>query len=191
MTTRLSRAATFTMEDSTTAKFRNARPYAVLSISPALAALYTSQSTLSSVNTDWCSKCGSYLLNGDAETRIVRLKSRKGRPPTRALRTICRCCGWHIDILLGSERTAIHVVPSDNLISTPSPAPFTPSIPPSHLSTPPPSSSSQESSAQAKTRSKKKSGLQLLLLKNREKVTQERNGSPASGGGLSAFLSGL
>ncbi|KAG5724980.1 hypothetical protein E4T56_gene12509 [Termitomyces sp. T112] len=150
-----------------TTKFLNARPYAVLPVSPALAALYSSHSSSADKTPNWCSKCGSYLLNGGSHVRIHK-----------------------VDVTIESERTTIDVHSQNALTLTtrPSSSTSSPLISPSHLPTP--SSTIQESPAPGKVRSKKKSGLQLLLLKNREKEIQERKSNPTSGG-LAAFLSGF
>ncbi|KAH0587654.1 hypothetical protein H2248_006421 [Termitomyces sp. 'cryptogamus'] len=173
-----------------TTKFLNARPYAVLPVSPALAALYSSHSSSADKTPNWCSKCGSYLLNGGSHVRIVRLKSQKGHSYKRVLRTVCQICQHKVDVTIESERTTIDVHSQNALTLTtrPSSSTSSPLISPSHLPTP--SSTIQESPAPGKVRSKKKSGLQLLLLKNREKEIQERKSNPTSGG-LAAFLSGL
>ncbi|KAG6811311.1 hypothetical protein H0H92_008023 [Tricholoma furcatifolium] len=184
----MSRAATFyTIMDPATTKFLNARPYAVLPVSSHLAALYSTRSTPSP---DWCQKCGSYLMNGGAEVRVVRLKSRKDRPSKRVMRTVCRSCRSRVDVAINNEAASTNVVHSD--VSSQMPSLSTSLISPSPSPSPAPTvlPTSQESSAQAKQKNKKKSGLQLLLMKNREKELQESKSSPASGG-LAAFLSGL
>ncbi|KAF5388159.1 hypothetical protein D9615_000469 [Tricholomella constricta] len=177
--------------DDSTSKFHDARAYAVLPISPALAALYTHQSPPPQNNSDWCSKCGAYLLDGTAEVRVVRLKSPKRRHPTRrVVRITCQSCGCRVDVPTSSG--TIQSTPSDLVLpAAPSPISLPPSTStPSPLPIPPVSSSS----TQTKSRNKKKTGLQVLLSRNREKeAAQERSGghSDQISGGLAAFLSGL
>jgi len=149
-------------------KFLNARPYAVLPASPTLAALYASQSPKHS---DWCSKCGSYLLDGTAETRIVRSKGK--RPHTRVLRRTCGACGERCDTPIGNAEPDLAVHKKAQVL-----------IP----STPPISQSAPDSS-QAKARNKKKSALQILLAQHRDRhASVSKAVEPA---GLSAFLDHL
>lgn len=166
--------------DPSTSKFLQARPFAVLPAAPALAALYTTQAP--SRSTDWCSKCGSYLLHGAADIRIVRL-SRK-RSSARALRKACQTCAWNNDTPINKVAPVLppkEPCPAPSpLIPAPAPAPTPSPIP---VAVPP-------ASAQTKARNKKKSGLQLMLSRNRDKEAQEK-GSKDGSGGLAAFLSGL
>lgn len=162
--------------DPSTSKFLQARPFAVLPTAPALAALYTTQAP--SRSTDWCSKCGSYLLHGAADIRIVRL-SRK-RSSARALRKACQTCAWNNDTPINKVAPVLpqkEPCPAPSpLIPAPAPSPIPVAVPPA--------------SAQTKARNKKKSGLQLMLSRNRDKEAQEK-GSKDGSGGLAAFLSGL
>lgn len=183
----------FSMSDLLTSKFQEACAYAVLPVSPALAALYTNKSLYSSKSRDWCSKCGSYLLNGTAE---IRLKSQKRRHPSRrAIRITCGSCGWGTDTHTGSGISTL--LPSDHIPPV-EPSPLSSSLSssslPSPLSTPPlVAQIPSPSSAQQKSRNKKKSGLQVLLSRNREKEAQKQSDRKDNqmSGGLAAFLSGL
>ncbi|RDB22666.1 hypothetical protein Hypma_010107 [Hypsizygus marmoreus] len=169
--------------DPSTSKFLEARPFAVLPVSPPLAALYATQTPELANNADWCSKCGSYLLNGAAEIRIVHDRKQ------RALRRTCRGCGWKIETLAGrGYPTSLTAQKANPLPSSPSPV-----LPAPTPQIPSPSPSMPSSAVPTKARSKKKSGLQMLLSQNRDKETQrlgKKDGEAASGG-LAAFLSGL
>ena len=148
-------------------KFLNARPYSVLPASPTLAALYASQSHKHS---DWCTKCGSYLLDGTAETRIVRNKRQR---PHKKLRRTCGACGERYDTPIGNAEpdSAVHEKPQVLVSSTP------------------PISQSPLDSSQAKARNKKKSALQALLAQNRDRnASVSKAVAPPS---LSAFLDHL
>jgi len=146
----------------TTTKFQQSLPYAVLHVSPSLAALYTTRAQ-SFTHSDSCSKCGSYLLNGNATIRVVRLT----RPRARAMRRTCHACGWSNDLLIDTENPA----------SSP------------HASVELPSSITQEPIL--KSRSKKKSGLQNMLSRSREKKKEEQSCKDDGQVGLAAFLAHL
>lgn len=171
--------------DPATAKFLAARPYAVLPISPPLAALYSTHSSCIEKNTQWCSRCGSYLLNGGSHVRIVRPKLRKGKPFKRVIRTVCQSCQHPVDVTVESGGNLIDSSISTSLQSS---STSSPSIPPSPLLDL--LSSGQEAPAKGKARPKKKSGLQLLLSKARRKEMQERQSNLTSES-LATFLAGL
>lgn len=185
---------TTTMDDPTdpTSKFRDALPYAVLRVAPALAALHSTKGR----GEEWCFKCGSYLLSGNAEIQVTRMKKRKrAMPLTRFIRKTCRCCGWSNDTPIAAQPSpSVSRIPSVNVESQPiktlpisTALPVTPPI-----QNQPTLSSTHLSPAQPKLRSKKKTSLQEMLSRNRQKTEQaQQNGEGQVPGGLAAFLSGL
>ncbi|KIY42972.1 hypothetical protein FISHEDRAFT_63007 [Fistulina hepatica ATCC 64428] len=81
------------IESDATISFQETVPYALLNVSPELAALHTSRIRRSSTAarahlTDFCSKCGAYSLSGDSRTRICRLSA-----SSRMLQRQCLVCG--------------------------------------------------------------------------------------------------
>jgi RNase P subunit RPR2 len=157
-----------------TTKFQHALPYTVLLVSPPLAALYTTRAQ-SSTHSDSCSKCGSYLLDGNAIIRLVHLKTLK----TRALRRTCRACGSTNELPLDAERPAPNpLARGDHPSHTP---PIPQELKPTPESLPP---------AQKKSRSKRKTGLQDILSRSREKQKEEQRRNDGQVG-LAAFLSNL
>jgi RNase P subunit RPR2 len=146
-----------------TTKFQLALPYTVLPVSPPLAALYTIRAQ-SSTHSDSCSKCGSYLLHGNAIIRLVRLKRPKP-PGTRVLQRTCRACGSTNELPLDAECPASIPLARDDHPS--------PSLP-----------------AQKRSRSKRKTGLQDILSRSREKQKEEQHRNDGQVG-LAAFLSNL
>jgi RNase P subunit RPR2 len=145
--------------DPTTSKFKHALPYSVLRVSPSLAALYTTRHT---THSDSCSKCGSYLLNGNATIRLVR-------QPKRSLRRTCHACGW-------TNELVINALSRDDPISQePTPVPDSLPLPPS----------------KSKPRPKKKTGLQDMLARSREKQKDEQSRRSDGQVGLAAFLTDL
>jgi hypothetical protein len=147
--------------DSPTSKFQRALPYIVLPVSPQLAALYASRVP----SPDSCSKCGSYLLNGNATIRVIRLSTTK-----KALRRTCHACGCMNDLPIEPDSISHALQPS---------APQEPTITPEPL--PPP---------QTKSRPKKKTGLQDMLSRSRQKQNEEQRNNEGQVG-LAAFLSNL
>lgn len=172
-----------------TSKFRDALPYAVLRVAPGLAALHSTKGR----GEEWCFKCGSYLLSGNAEIQVTRMKKRKrAMALTRLLRKTCRCCGWSNDTPIAAQpppsvsRTSSLNVESQPIKTLP-PLPATPPI-----QKQPMLSSTYLPPAQPKLRSKKKTGLQEMLSRNRQKTEQaQQNREGQVSGGLAAFLSGL
>lgn len=152
-----------------TCKFQHALPYVALRVSPSLAALYTSRAQ-SPGHSDSCSKCGSYLLHGNATIRVIRLKRSRKLPIARALRRTCHACGYTNELRIDTD-----------------------SIPPIHDNHPPPIAHEPTSPVppptQAKHRPKKKTGLQEMLSRSREKVKEEKSHDDQVG--LAAFLSTL
>lgn len=144
-----------------TCKFQHALPYAALRVSPSLAALYTSGAQSTS-HSDSCSKCGSYLLHGNATIRVIRLR----KPRKRVLQRRCHACGCNNELHIDAESVAF-----DN----PSPIPRKEPTPPT----------------QTKPRPKKKTGLQEMLSRSREKVKEEQSSRNDGQVGLAAFLSSL
>jgi hypothetical protein len=175
--------------DPTTSKFRDAFPYTLLSVSPALAALHSRKGGCE----DWCSKCRSYLLAGSAEIQTVHMKKRKRTlPPTRVLRKTCRACGWENDTLIAPKppssvsRTSSASVEPRSIKALPISAA-------SPIQKQPAPSSLPLSPVQIKARPKKKPGLQEMLARNRQKTeqAQQKNRDAQVPGGLAAFLNGL
>ncbi|KAF9464498.1 hypothetical protein BDZ94DRAFT_1256585 [Collybia nuda] len=172
-----------------TAKFRNALPYAVLPVSPTLAALHATTGR----GKEWCLKCGSHLLSGNAEIQVIRMKNRKrALPLPRLLRKTCRGCGW-------SNDTPFTTRPPPSVSQTSSAGAqshnFKTLVSPSPLAAPPTqkqllSSSVLHPPTQPKQRSKKRTGLQEMLSLNRQKAEAKKE-SKGQIGGLATFLSGL
>lgn len=96
--------------NSATIKHQLSLPYVLLPASPTLAALHATRVRISnplesaSLDTTHCSKCGSYVLNGNCEVSLVRNKIRRsskgqGHPPAlRVVRRVCGACGFRDDI---------------------------------------------------------------------------------------------
>lgn len=151
------------------AKFQLALPYLVLPVSPSLAALHTTR-VQSFIHSDSCSKCGSYLLHGNATIRIVRLK-RPNHPTARALRRLCHACGCMNELMIDAESPD---PPSPSILQEPMLAPES-LLPPS----------------QSKPRPKKKIGLQDMLSRSREKEKEEQSRRNDGQVGLAEFLTHL
>jgi hypothetical protein len=160
-----------------TSKFQHTLPYAALRVSPALAALYTSRPQSYS-HSDSCSKCGSYLLDGNATIRVVRLRRPK-LPNARALRRTCHPCGCINELLIDLDNTPFnppkHDDPSPSITQEPTPTPGSLPLPPT----------------QTKPRLKKKTGLKDLLSLSREKEKEGQSRRNDGQVGLAAFLSNL
>jgi hypothetical protein len=80
-------------------KFQQTLPFALLPISPALAALHASRARLlypenTSSNVTHCIHCGTYLLHGDGNIRLFRHKQ------ARFLQRSCNTCGWSSQVSL-------------------------------------------------------------------------------------------
>jgi hypothetical protein len=101
--------------DSATIKFQQYLPFAILSVSPSLAALHKSRVRRLSPdscapNSPHCSKCGSFLLNGDGKVRAIRRNKRglrKDEGSFRISRWTCRTCGWIDDIPMERGNAAL------------------------------------------------------------------------------------
>ncbi|KAK0453524.1 hypothetical protein EV421DRAFT_687497 [Armillaria borealis] len=179
-----------------TSKFHQSLPYAYLAVSPSLSALHATRikSQRAVENPDFCSRCGTFLLDGLSSSRLKRV--RKGCNEGKRIREVqCRGCGFGNDtdvqkgnaVIYGrrngrSNRNSVVVIPEPEPKPEPEPvvkaAPAVAKIPTSNPSTPAP-----------KLRQKKKSVLQDMLAKNRTR--EERDKSTQSSTGLAAFLSGL
>ncbi|KAK0490916.1 hypothetical protein IW261DRAFT_49307 [Armillaria novae-zelandiae] len=177
-----------------TSKFHQSLPYAFLPVSPSLSALHATRikSKRTVENPDFCSRCGTFLLDGLSSSRLKRV--RKGCDEGRRIREVqCRGCGFAngTDVQKGNavvygrrnrrlNRNSVVVIPEPE--PEPEPAAKTALVVaktlPSNPSTPAP-----------KQRQKKKSVLQDMLAKNRTR--EERDKSTQSSTGLAAFLSGL
>ncbi|PBL02437.1 hypothetical protein ARMGADRAFT_254584 [Armillaria gallica] len=175
-----------------TSKFHQSLPYAYLAVSPSLSALHVTRikSQHAVENPDFCSRCGTFLLDGLSSSRLKRV--RKGCNEGRRIREVqCRGCGFanDIDIQKGnaviygrrngrSNRNSAVVIPEPEPEPVAKAVPTVAKLPTSNRSTPAP-----------KLRQKKKSVLQDMLAKNRTR--EERDKSTQSSTGLAAFLSGL
>lgn len=97
-----------------TSKFQFSLPYALQSLSPALAALHTTRARLlnhpnlpgDTFTTTHCSRCGTYLLDGESSVRIIRktggvhgkINGRAAASYTRILRRSCNVCKHEEDV---------------------------------------------------------------------------------------------
>ncbi|KAJ7368362.1 hypothetical protein DFH08DRAFT_947283 [Mycena albidolilacea] len=188
------------MDDATT-RFHAALPYALLPISPSLAALHSVRvkSTFNS-----CQQCGCTLHRGETSVRTVRSKA----PNSRAIQTTCLICGWaHKEPLARGNaalfpRTKKRGAPiSATVVDVPekSPAIQRPAIrkveeTPKQSATPinPPSKQqSAPASSLPKSRPKKKGGLHSMLERNKERESREKEKKNEPGGGLAMFLNQL
>ncbi|EGO01906.1 hypothetical protein SERLA73DRAFT_71063 [Serpula lacrymans var. lacrymans S7.3] len=89
-----------------TVKFQCNLPFALLSVSPALASLHASRARLllpdsaSNSNSTQCSKCGAYLLDGQGTVRITRTHKKRRRvrgqddDNHRQISMLCHRCGY-------------------------------------------------------------------------------------------------
>lgn len=172
-----------------TVRYQQKLVFELLKVSPRLAALHATRGQLHS--TTHCLKCGSYLFNGDGQTRVTRM-NRKARGsqnsvPPRHLHRSCRICGWKHDTPIDRRGAPL------SLASPPASTATAPIVVPERVTTLPSLTETQSSVPPSKTRSKKKkSGLQDLLSRNRE-IEKARSGQQQGQGGLglAAFLNGL
>ncbi|KAK0486854.1 hypothetical protein EDD18DRAFT_651190 [Armillaria luteobubalina] len=179
--------------DPATAKFHQSLPYAYLAVSPSLSALHATriknQRTVE--NSDFCSRCGTFLLDGLSSSLLKRVK--KGCKGRRIRAVQCRGCGFTNDtdvqkgnaVIYGRRnrrlnRNSVAVIPDPE----PEPEPVAKAAI-VVIRTP----TSNSSTLAPKQRQKKKSVLQDMLAKNRTR--EERDKSTQSSTGLAAFLNGL
>ncbi|KAJ6485114.1 hypothetical protein C8R47DRAFT_548046 [Mycena vitilis] len=183
--------------DTATARFRAALPFALLPVSPSLSALHSAR-TRSSSNS--CQHCGCVLHRGESSVRTTRSRASK----TRAIQTTCLACGWVQKLALArgnaasfprtrkagaKGRAIVHATIVDVPASKPpiqqaqEPSDRSPRIKPPQA---PPASTP------AKSRSKKKGGLQSMLDRNKERESRDKKQSgDGHGGGLAMFLNNL
>lgn len=169
-------------EDSSTLAFRRAAPFAVLAVAPGLAARYVSRARLLSPPCsfpDSCPKCGTYLLDGSSDIRVIRNTNRQNKDcPKNVLRRFCLACRKSSIVQLHRENRALSVPPP----AVPSPLPAQPST--SHLAivrpTPPGSHRHRQGGLQ-------RAGLQELLSRNKMKNEPKQNADS----GLAALLKNL
>ncbi|KAF8165291.1 hypothetical protein B0H34DRAFT_231992 [Crassisporium funariophilum] len=185
---------------SSTLKFQNALPFAVLPVSTQLAALHVIRTHSHSSNS--CKRCGS---EHTTHTRVVR--SKRDPHPSRAITSTCNACGAvHSIPLIDGNASAfprtkrkatlseqsihasdlqprVHAPVIDLLPSSPKPRSAAVIVPSKIIPS--------DSRSQSNPKSKNKSGLQQLLHQNREKERKRTKLSEAEPAGLSAFLSTL
>ena len=171
-------------DDPSTLAFRRAAPFAVLAVAPGLAARYVSRARLLSPPCsfpDSCPKCGTYLLDGSSDIRVIRnTKPRNKDIPKNALRRFCLACRKSSIVHLHRENRALSVPPP----AVPSPSPAQPSTShPTHDVRP---------TAPGPHRHRQgvlqRAGLQELLSRNKKKKEPKQN---ADNNGLAALLKDL
>ncbi|KAK0206444.1 hypothetical protein DFS33DRAFT_589707 [Desarmillaria ectypa] len=181
-----------------TSKFYQSLPYAYLTVSPSLSALHATRIKRQHAleNPDFCSRCGTFLLDGLSSSRLKRVRKGCKEGRTRRIREVqCRGCGFANDteiqkgnaVVYGrrnrrSDKDSVVVIPEPEPEPEPEAvtkaAPVVAKIPTPKPLTPAP-----------KQRQKKKSVLQDMLAKNRSREVQDK--STQNSTGLAAFLSGL
>ncbi|KAK0468252.1 uncharacterized protein EV420DRAFT_453867 [Desarmillaria tabescens] len=178
-----------------TSKFHQSLPYAYLAVSPTLSALHATRIKRQHAleNPDFCSRCGTFLLDGLSSSRLKRVKKKCNEGRTRRIRAVqCRGCGFANDIEVREGNAVIYGrrngrLDKDSIVVVPEPEPEpevvakTPLV--AKIPTPSPSTPAP------KLRQKKKSVLQDMLARNRAR--EERDKSNQNSTGLAAFLSGL
>ncbi|KAJ7047310.1 hypothetical protein C8F04DRAFT_1058397 [Mycena alexandri] len=202
--------------DIATAKFQEALPYALLSVSPSLSALHSVR--IGSSNPSSCQRCGCALHRGESSVRTVR---RPNISKARAIQTTCMRCGFQWEsplargnavlfprtkktrtinpeatvVYLPEERAAVSKVqePSRQSIAVEK-RPITQQAAPSPVPSAKPgigiaTKLSGAPRSTPKSRPKKKGGLQSMLERNKERESKEKQNG--SGGGLAMFLNNL
>ncbi|KAA1466422.1 hypothetical protein DENSPDRAFT_876500 [Dentipellis sp. KUC8613] len=196
------------------AAFACSLPDALLSVSPALAALHAVRARRQyhpEPLPAFCARCGSYLFDGHGAFRLSRpslsrQKDRKRSAQERSAEMSCAACGHTQRTLLPRGNAALfkpvrrRIAPQTSATrptAAPQPptdvnipdTPLTPLTPLSHSPSPSPLPS-VASSQPKKSRPKKKSALQEMLARNKEKQERVKSGNTASSG-LESFLSTL
>ncbi|KAJ6599007.1 hypothetical protein DFH09DRAFT_20948 [Mycena vulgaris] len=182
--------------DDATAKFQQALAYALLPVSPSIAALHSARVKEYSSNS--CRQCGCALHRGESSVRTIRAKG-----SNRAIQTTCLVCGWVQTLPVargnaalfprtrrpgaqsGVERNGVH---ETGVVQKPV---VTPEVPPAPA---PPLRAPQQPNptpAVPKSRPKKKGGLQSMLERNKERQSREKQSGNGAAGGLSMFLNSL
>lgn len=206
------------MASAVTTKFQTALPFALLSISPSLAALHASRARslypaeFDSSSITNCLQCGSYLLaaDGSVELRRPRKRRKVADKKSNTIKTTCHRCGFVSHTPLDRRETFPQSKPTTASALLPSPVPSVSVssrserkpkeelIPPSSRSPVPVSSShvahsTRGTTPELHTKPKKKTTiLQEMLARNREKeasMTKSQQKPPFSG--LASFLGSL
>lgn len=197
--------------DDATAKFQQALPYALLPISPSLAALHSVRVQSSEA----CHQCGSALHRGESSVRTVRTSS---NDISRAIQHTCLVCGWVKTLPVARGNAALFprtrkrdalsrsaVVHGTTIARGKEPPTKMQKVkevskqstmqvnPPAMQANPPPPAALQSglSTTTPKSRAKKKVGLQSMLERNKEKEYKEKQSGSSAGGGLAMFLNNL
>jgi hypothetical protein len=205
------------MASAITTRFQTALPFALLSISPSLAALHASRARslypaeFDSSSITNCLRCGSYLLaaDGSVELRRARKRRKVSDKKSNTIKTTCHRCGF-ISYTSFDRRetfpqskptTAAELpspVPSVSVSSRSERKPKEELIPPSSRSYVPVSSSHVAHSTRGTTPNphtkpkKKTTILQEMLARSREKEasrSKSQQNPPLSG--LASFLGSL
>ena len=183
-------------------------PYILLPASKSLAKIHSARSRIltqsSTFSFTHCSKCYSYLFNGNAHLRLVRSRTPNS---IRVLRRSCTECGHVNDTPVDRgnatlftrrrQTTSSHPVTETSLSQVVQSAAHTPSPSTKIAPTPAPSLDHSQSSTttaipgRSKSRSKTKSVLQDMLSRKREKQDRDRVREMQGQGGLASFLNSL
>ncbi|KAJ7682745.1 hypothetical protein DFH06DRAFT_1162034 [Mycena polygramma] len=186
------------MEDTATARFQAALPFALLPVSPSLSALHTTR-TRSSSNS--CQQCGCVLHRGESTIRTTRSRVSK----SRAIQTTCLACGWVQKVALARGNAALFprtrkagakgsAIVHATIVDMPDTKPTIQEAQEPSSDHPPRIKPPQAPPAltPAKSRSKKKGGLQSMLDRNKERESRDKKQSGnGHGGGLAMFLNNL
>ncbi|KAG1815474.1 uncharacterized protein BJ212DRAFT_1481253 [Suillus subaureus] len=183
------------MASPVTTKFQAALPFALLSISPSLAALHASRARslypeeFDSSSTTNCLRCGSYLLAADGSIELRRPRRRKvADKKLNAIKITCHRCGFisytsfdrretfpQSKPTTGAQLSLPSLVPPVSVSSQSEHKPKEESIPSSSRSSVPVGSSPVTHSTRGTTPNlhtkpkKKTTALQEMLARNREK----------------------
>ena len=182
-------------------------PYILLPASKSLAKIHSARSRIltqsSTFSFTHCSKCYSYLFNGNAHLHLVRSRTPNS---IRVLRRSCTECG-HVDdtpvdrgnatlFTRRRQTKSSHPVTESSLPQVVQFAAHTPSPSTKIAPTPAPSLDHSQSSTTTaiscrSKRSKTKSVLQDMLSRKREKQDRDRVKEIQGQGGLASFLNSL
>ena len=198
------------MADPSTSEFQLCLPRLLLPICPPLSARHASRVRIlyptETILEDHCSKCGSFLLNGNGNIRLCR-KTVKGahkkeQTSQNFQRRTCQTCGFCKDVPVGRgnaslfpkrKRTRINHTEEVSAPVVADSDQSAPQLPPQSLTdaaTPPPSRSVLDLPQRTKKRPKR-SGLQEMLSRNREKEKERQLVQESGSDGLASFLSSL
>jgi hypothetical protein len=203
-----------------TTKFQTALPFALLPISPSLAALHASRARslcpeeFDSSSATNCLRCGSYLLaaDGSVELRTPRKRRKVTDKKSNTIKITCHRCGFisyssfdkretfpqSKPSTIGAQTLLPSPVPSVSILSRSRHKPKEDSISSSSRSSVPVGSSSmgqprRGTTPNLHTKPKKKSTvLQEMLARNREKeAVRTKSQQNLPSSGLASFLSSL